>query len=131
MTPFSSRRALARIATLALLSLASGCNVLNPRDCTLIGCVGLLIEVGSVPAQTQVTMTLTAPDGSSRSRTMTCGSGTCIASFPDFTPPTVTIRVTTADRSSEVTTQPAYEVTHPNGRGCPPECRTARVTVTL
>jgi hypothetical protein len=52
-------------------------------------------------------------------------------SFPDFTPASVTIRVLTGTQTTEVTRQPMYEVTRPNGPGCPPECRTARVTVVL
>jgi hypothetical protein len=52
-------------------------------------------------------------------------------SFPDFTPASVTIRVSTGTRTTDVTLQPMYEVTRPNGPGCPPECRNARVTVVL
>jgi hypothetical protein len=52
-------------------------------------------------------------------------------SFPDFTPASVTIRVLTGTQTTEVTRQPMYEVTRPNGLACPPECRNARVTVVL
>jgi hypothetical protein len=31
----------------------------------------------------------------------------------------------------ELTEQPAYQLTRPNGPECPPECRSARVTVAL
>jgi hypothetical protein len=52
-------------------------------------------------------------------------------SFPDFTPASVTIRVSTGTQTAEVTSQPMYEITRPNGPGCPPECPNARVTVAL
>jgi hypothetical protein len=52
-------------------------------------------------------------------------------SFPDFTPASVTIRVLTGTQTTEVTRQPMYEVTRPNGPECPPECRNARVIVVL
>lgn len=111
--------------------LGSGCSTVGPTACTLIGCTGLVIEVTGAPAQAQVTVVVTAPDGSSRSSTCSSVTGTCPVSFPDFTPATVTIRVSTGTRSTEVTTQPAYDVSRPNGAACPPECRNARVTVAL
>jgi hypothetical protein len=37
--------------------------------------------------------------------------------------------VSTGTLTTEVTRQPAYEVTRPNGPRCAPECRNARVTV--
>jgi hypothetical protein len=52
-------------------------------------------------------------------------------SFPDFTPASVSIRVSTGTQTTEVTRQPIYEVTRPNGPACPPECRNARVTLAL
>jgi hypothetical protein len=55
--------------------------------------------------------------------------GACAVSFSDFTPASVTIRVSTGTQTTEVTRQPMYDVTRPNGPGCPPECRNARVTV--
>ena len=44
-------------------------------------------------------------------------------------PASVTIRVTTGAQTTEVTRQPTYEVTRPNGPACPPECRNARVVM--
>jgi hypothetical protein len=116
--------------TLVLVAaLASGCDVVEPTACTLIGCTGLVVEVTGAPAQTPVTVVVTAPDGSTRSSTCTSATGTCPVSFPDFTPASVTIRVVTSIQTTEVTSQPMYEVTRPNGQSCPPECRNARVTV--
>ena len=125
-------RALPRlIATLVLLIAGSGCDHVGPQSCTLIGCVGLVVEVTGAPSQTPITVVVTAPDGSTRSTTCTSASGACPFSFPDFTPASVTIRVSTGAQSTEVIAQPTYEVTRPNGARCPPECRTARVTVAL
>ena len=124
------REALA-IALVVVGAFGSGCDVLGPSACTLIGCTGLVVEVTGAPGQTPVTVVVSAPDGSSRSATCTSATGACPVSFPDFTPASVTIRVLTGTQATEVTTQPNYEVTRPNGPACPPECRSARVTVVL
>jgi hypothetical protein len=123
-----------KVLTITLVlaaTFASGCGVVGPSACTLIGCTGLVVEVTGAPAQTPVTVVVTAPDGSTRSGTCTSAAGTCLLSFPDFTPASVTIRVLTGTQTSEVIGQPMYEVTRPNGAACPPECRNARVTVVV
>jgi hypothetical protein len=113
-------------------TFGSGCDLVGPGACTLIGCTGLVVEVTGAPGLTPVTVVVTAPDGSTRSTTCTSATGSlCPVSFPDFTPATVTIRLVTATQTTEVTRQPPYEVTRPNGPKCPPECRSARVTVGL
>jgi hypothetical protein len=119
------------ITVVLLANFASGCDVVGPSACTLIGCTGLVVEVTGAPSQTPVTVVVTAPDGSTRSSTCTSATGTCPVSFPDFTPASVTIRVLTGTQTTEVTRQPMYEVTRPNGQACPPECRNARMTVVL
>lgn len=125
------RRAALAIVLLLVAGFDSACGVAGPSTCTLIGCTGLVVEVTGAPALTPVTIVVTAPDGSTRSSTCTSASGTCPVSFFDFTPASVTIRVSTATQSTEVTRQVVYEVTRPNGPGCPPECHNARVTVAL
>jgi hypothetical protein len=118
--------------TLVLVAaFGSGCDVVGPSACTLIGCTGLVVEVTGAPAQTPVTVVVIGPDGSTRSSTCTSATGSCPVSFPDFTPASVIIRVSTDTQTTEVTRQPMYEVTRPNGPACPPECRNARVTVVL
>ena len=119
------------IALLLVAAFGSGCGFAGPTACTLIGCTGLVIEVTGASGSTPMTVVVTAPDGSTRSTTCTSATGACPVSFPDFTPATVTIRVTTGSQTTEVTRQPTYEVTRPNGPACPPECRNARVTVVL
>ena len=118
--------------TLVLVAACdSGCGVVGPSACTLIGCTGLVVEVTGAPGQTRVTVVVTAPDGSTRSSTCTSPTGTCPVSFPDFTPASVTIRVSSGTQTTEVTRQPMYDVSRPNGPSCPPECRNAHVTVVL
>ena len=112
-------------------AVGSGCDLLGPGACTLIGCTGLVVEVTGAPGQTPVTVVVTAPDGSTRSTSCSSVTGACPVSFPDFTPSSVTIRVSSGTQTTEETRQPTYEVTRPNGPACPPECRNARVTVAL
>ena len=119
------------ITLVLVAAFGSGCGVAGPSACTLIGCTGLVVEVTGAPGQTPVTVVVTASDGSMRSATCTSATGTCPVSFPDFTPASVTIRVLTGTQTTEVTRQPIYEVTRPNGPACPPECRNARVAVAL
>ena len=118
------RKVLALTLVLAA-AFGSGCDLVGPSACTLIGCTGLVVEVTGAPAQAAVTVAVTAPDGSTRSTTCTSATGTCPFSFPDFTPASVTIRVSTGTQTTEVTRQPIYEVTRPNGPACGPECRNA------
>ena len=118
-------------ALLFAAALGSGCNVVAPRACTLIGCTGLSIDVTGVPVLTLVTIVVTAPDGSTRTAMCTSATSSCFAAFSDFTPATVTVRVMTGTKTIEETRQPTYEVSRPNGPDCPPECRSARVTVAL
>jgi hypothetical protein len=124
-------RAVPAITLVLVAAFGSACDILGPSACTLIGCTGLVVEVTGAPGQTPVTVVVTAPDGSTRSMTCTSATGTCPMTFPNFTPASVTIRVLTGTQTTEVTTQPKYEVTRPNGPKCPPECRNARVTVCL
>ena len=119
------------ITLVLVAAFGSGCDVVGPGACTLIGCTGLVVEVTGAPGSTPVTVVVTAADGSTRSTTCTSPTGTCPVSFPDFTPASVTIRVVTDTQTTAVTKQPMYGATRPNGPACPPECRNARVTVAL
>jgi|SRR4051794_15005295 len=109
----------------------NGDNVVGPSVCTAIGCTGLVVEVTGAASQMPVTVVVAAPDGSTRSATCTSATGTCSALFFDFTPASLTVRVSSGAQSTEFTVQPAYLLTRPNGPGCPPECRSARLTVAL
>ena len=118
-------------ATLVLLLAGPACSIIGPGACTLIGCTGLVVEVTGAASLTPVTVVVTAPDGSTRTATCAGASGTCLASFFDFTPASLTVRVSSGSQLTERTVQPAYQLTRPNGPDCPPECRGARVTVAL
>ena len=125
-------RGVLAITVVVVAAFGSGCDGVGPTACTLIGCTGgLVVEVTGAPGQTPVMVVVTAPDGSTRSATCSSATGTCPVSFPDFTPASVTVRVSTGTRTTEETRQPMYDVTRPNGPACPPECRNARVTVAL
>jgi len=124
-------RELRAITLVLFAAFGSGCDVVSPTACTLIGCTGLVVEVTAAPGMTPLSVVVTAPDGSTRSSTCTSATGTCPVSFADFTPASVTIRVVSGTQSIEVTRQPIYEVSRPNGPECAPECRNARVTVVL
>ena len=119
------------ITLLLVAAFGSGCGVVGPSACTLIGCTGLLVEVTGAPGLTPVTVVVPAPDWLTRIATCTGATGTCPVSFFDFTPASITIRVSTGSQTTEVTRQPTYEATRPNGPSCPPECRNARVAVVL
>ena len=123
-------RAVLTITLVLVAAFGSGCDVSGPSACTLIGCTGLVVVVTGAPAQTPMTVVVTAPDGSMRSTTCTSATGTCPVLFPDFTPASITIRVLIGTQTTEVTRQPMYEVSRPNGPQ-PSECRNARVTVAL
>ena len=125
-----SREVLA-IALVFVAGFGSGCDIVGPSACTLLPCTGLVVEVTGAPGLTPVTVVLTAPDGSTRSATCTGATGTCPVSFHDFTPASVTIRVSAGTQTTEVTRELMYEVTRPNGPGCPPDCRNARVIVAV
>ena len=127
----SFRRCPGVAATLVMLLAGPACNVVGPSACTLIGCTGLVVEVTGAASHTPVTVVVTAPDESTRSATCTTTTGTCPVSFLDFTPASLTVRVSSGAQSTELTVQPVYLVTRPNGPECPPECRGGRVTVAL
>lgn len=113
--------------------LLSGCNGLLPTDCTLIDCDdGLSVELAAIPTGTyQVEVLL--PTGEIHAAecpdTSRCGPG--IFFFSGVTAAEVTIRVTTEAGTRSETVRPRYLESRPNGPGCPPLCRQARVTVGL
>ena len=127
----SFRRCPGVAATLVMLLAGPACNGIGPTVCTLIGCTGLIVDVTGAASQTPVTVVVTASDGSTRSGTCTSATGTCLVPFLDFTPASLTVRVSSGTQSTELTVQPVYLVTRPNGRDCPPECRSTRVAIAL
>ena len=91
-------RAVRAITLVLVAAFGPGCDAVSPT-CTLIGCTGLVVEITGAPAQTPVTVVVTAPDGSTRSATCTSATGTCLVSFADFTPASLAIRVVTGTQA--------------------------------
>lgn len=119
-----------------MLAVIAACDHLpfSSHACTLIGCYDTLtISVSGAPAQGTVTVVATALDGSSSSKTSNCvaASGSCSVVFTDFAPTAVAIRVTVTAQTKDLVAQPTYQVVHPNGADCPPDCRAGTVGVAL
>lgn len=118
-----------RAAGLLLLVFAAGCDF--ARACTLIGCLnGLAVEFSTPP---------TAPYRMEvRSNSLTVNVYECTVLnqcypngtvFENYYPQSVTIKVITATGTASTEVTPTYVESQPNGKGCGPTCRTARVTV--
>jgi len=98
--------------------------------CTLIACSdGITVELqGNVPQ----TYTVTARgDGETRSRECSPSQPCNPLMFENFTPERVVIEVTSAAGSVRREVTPEYRRVRPNGPNCPPECRQARIVVSL
>jgi hypothetical protein len=124
---------LLRVATGAAAVLLGGCEALEPKACTMIGCSdGLTVALELRPAgafriELRVPGAATpyvydCPDPSR------CASG---ALFEELTPETATVTVTTARGTVVRDVRPAYTTSRPNGGDCPPVCRQATVTVPI
>ena len=99
--------------------------------CTLIGCdSGLTVQVQNAHAG-PITIQARVSGDSTQAHTMSCTPSTCgnSAFFRDFTPTAVQLVISTSagTRTQDVT--PTYVTSQPNGKGCSPTCRNARVTV--
>jgi hypothetical protein len=117
---------------LAIVAAATaGCSQSAPdnRVCTLVGCEsGLAVALERAP---QAPYRVEARAAGEETRVRECPSAQDCGQifFADFLPEEVTIEVIGgADRSSH-TVRPNIETVQPNGPGCPPTCRQARVTV--
>ena len=119
-----------QVAGLVLLAFSAGCNF--ARSCTLIGCVnGLFVEFsqptpGPFRVEVRGTSSMTVHVYECTSATG-CGQG--LAMFEDYFPQSVTIKLTTAAGTTTMSATPVYTESQPNGKGCGPTCRSARVTV--
>jgi len=115
------------------LSLLSACSLFDSlsRTCTLKACGSTLtVELAAAPAGS---LRVEATDVATNARRVFECSTSCGETvwFTDFTPAEVTVRVTTSAGSAERTFRPSYETVRPNGPGCEPVCRQARVTMPL
>lgn len=117
------------------VSLVAGLTVLvggcAPRACTEIGCVsGLSILLVNPPAGVYH---LQVEVPGEPLRIVRCGDaeGGCASGtffLEETTPAQLTIRLVSAGKAiASQTVRPKYDTFRPNGRRCPPLCRTARV----
>jgi len=120
-----------RSLSAACVALLAGCNGISTA-CTLIGCnSGLLVRLAGTPTGPYRIEVFSHPDAPRYvfdcANPATCGD----ARFVDYTPASVTVRVTTAAGTREETVQPAYSTSRPNGPNCEPTCTQGTVTVPL
>jgi hypothetical protein len=100
-----------------------------PRACTQIGCAsGLQVVIDGAPAGA-FRVEARAEDGEERARECAAPEACGRIFFADFVPPAVTVRVIAGDAVSSTTVRPDVVTLQPNGPGCPPTCRVARVEV--
>lgn len=116
----------ALVAAGNLLAFAGCC--VGADLCTLIACDdGLRVELSALPS-IPLTIEVVSDDG--QRRTATCEADLpCGAVFENFYPAAVTVNVTGGGTTFSVTAEPDYVTQRPNGRCCPPTCRTALVVV--
>lgn len=109
-------------------ALASCCGFNNA--CTLVGCLdGLWVELEGTPPP-GLTVEAIAGDGERRMEQCT-DVDRCSILFEGFHPEEVTVRVTWDGNTEVVTVRLKYAEFRPNGRCCPPTCRTATVSIVL
>ncbi len=110
-------------------TLGSCCGLSN--TCTLIGCNdGLQIEVGGDIPLTPVTVEATSDTG--ERRVAQCEHDDfCFLVFEGCHPEVVTFRISWEGGIKTLEAQPEYEVSQPNGRCCPPTCRSTTVAITI
>lgn len=117
-----------------LTGLAAGCSSASvPGEetmCTLIGCSSGLTVAIDGPAIGP--FTVEASDGSVM-ETFVCPTGARCerATFDDFMPETVTVRIIGGADTATTSAEPTYTTLQPNGPGCPPTCRQATVRARL
>ncbi len=132
-TRFASPTALGAVAAAILVTalpavLTSCCG--SNDTCTQIGCDdGLKVVLeGTLPSG--VTVEAIAAGG--ERRTEQCAHvDPCSVLFEGFHPEEVTVRVTWDGNTEVVTARLNYAESRPNGRCCPPMCRTATMSIVL
>jgi hypothetical protein len=121
------------VLLLFLLPLLASCEaIFSPRACTLIGCTdGLSVQLVDLPVGAYALEVL-LPGG--EIRTFECAQASaCPAQlfFPGVAAEEITLRMTTEAGVRTETRRPVYSKLRPNGRGCPPVCWQAEMTMRL
>ena len=117
------------VALLLAALYACGGSGDETQACTAASCrSGLGVTLTNPPA-TAYRVEATA-NGETTVHAQDCASGgQCFIFFTDFIPVRVSISVVTASATVAYDAIPTYTASRPNGPNCPPECRSATVTV--
>jgi hypothetical protein len=121
------------VLLLFFLPLLASCEaIFSPRACTLIGCTdGLTVQMVDLPVGA-CTLEVLLPGG--EIRTFECAQASAFPAHlfvPGVAAEEITLRVTTEAGVRTETGRPVYSKLRPNGRGCPPVCWQAEVTMRL
>lgn len=131
------RSGLSLLVVVLGIRVLSGCSILGPDDCTLVGCgsSGLWVRLTSLPTEPYRVELLPQeliPSAPSVYAYECDGGSSCVQQiyFPQLFLSTFRVRVTTASGSVvNGFLDLHYEKTYPNGPRCGPTCLTATVTV--
>ena len=128
----SPMRALSLLALVLTTGALSSCQAISgPQACTLIGCNSGLEVVLEAPPTVPFRIEAELPGQPGR-RVVNCPDPDQCggrAFFADFTPEQVRIHVVTSSDTQAYEVRPTYAEHRPNGSGCPPLCRNARVVL--
>ena len=121
--------------TIAMTGVLLGCDALDPKICTEIGCSsGLTVQLASTPVGAYSVEIVTSPVAGGATYKFSCpGTSTCgPAFFESYLGTSPLIRVTSSAGTKDTQlSDVAYTTGQPNGKGCPPVCTSATVTVPI
>jgi hypothetical protein len=95
----------------------------------MIGCEDGLTVVVAAAQQGPFRLAARGTDGTTREHECPPGQECGEIFLPGFLPEEVTLELTAGGTTSTRTVRPEVETLQPNGPGCPPTCRQARVSL--
>jgi len=131
---------------LAIAAIASILGPIIPEDfCTLVDCLGsgVTLELENLPADSSYQVEVTNPAGESLalscdgndmqgSAAIQCSSEKVYISLEeDYAPEEFTVTITLNGEQLSEVFHPNYEISQPNGEGCPPTCYYATVVMKM